>query len=127
MPGQTFHNTAMKALYVVLLALLAAGCATPSKYAKDPRASVVGPAYLDAIAEYPRDEDTQRYYPVFMIRGFTNKVDYASSTLTSADEPRIDELLTRVPEPTPEGAKSTGKGWRSLEHTGIPFFPWAND
>ena len=58
---------------VFLIPLLLAGCATQSKFANDPRAQVVGPAYLDCIAEYPPDMATEFYAPWFTISGRQNE------------------------------------------------------
>jgi len=110
----------MKVLSVIALALVACGCAAASKFANDPRAAVVGPAYLDYIQEHPRDRDTQFYYPVFGGGGeSTNAVDYSPSQ--PASEQEFKALVTEIPEPTEAVKEITGKGWPRLEHEGIPF------
>lgn len=109
----------MKALSIVVLALVAAGCSTGSKYVNDPRAAVVGPAYLDYIDQHPRDRDTQFYYPLFGVSGFTNDVDYTPST--SPETAEFKPLLTQIPPVSEEIRELTGKGWPKLEHIGKPF------
>ena len=109
----------MKAVSILVLALAASGCATKSKYAGDPRAAVVGPAYLDYIDRYPRDWDTQYYYPLFGVSGFTNEVDYSLPASESFSE--FKPLLTQIPQPSEEVRESTGKGWPELERIGKPF------
>jgi hypothetical protein len=111
----------MKVLSVLFIALLGAGCASPSRYANDPRAFVVGPEYLDDIAEYPRDKHTQYYYPIFAVSGFTNSAASTNGTSTASSTSSIDALLIDVPSPTEAGKQSMGKGWPYLEQTGIPF------
>jgi hypothetical protein len=119
--AQKLHNTDMKVISILFLTLLCAGCVSPSRFANDPRAAVVGPAYLDAIADYPRDKDTQYYYPAFAVSDLTNSADVLSPAAPPAPGVKIDELLVQIPEPTAEGSKSTGKGWACLERVGIPF------
>jgi hypothetical protein len=109
------YNTAMKALLILSLALLGAGCTT-SKYANDPRAFLVGPDYLDYIDNNPRDRDTQYYYPVLKVDG------YAATNLPQpkASAPAtVAALMTVVPEPSECVKKDTGKGWPKLERTGL--------
>jgi hypothetical protein len=115
------HKTAMKTLAFVSLALLAAGCSSPSKYAHDPRAAVVGPDYLDYIDQYPRDLDTQYYYPVLTEGGLTNWVDPSANLPKSASASAVDGLIINVPHPTEAVKNSTGKGWPRLEKEGIPI------
>lgn len=111
----------MKVLLFVSLGLLAAGCSAPSKFAHDPRAAVVGPDYLDYIYQYPRDRDTQYYYPVLTVGNLTNWVDPSSDLAKSASASAISSLIIDVPEP-PEAVKQiTGKGWPRLEKEGIPI------
>jgi hypothetical protein len=109
----------MKVLSIIALALVACGCAAPSKFANDPRAAVVGPAYLDYIQQHPRDRDTQFYYPLFAVGGSTNVVDYR--TPQTASEAEFKALVTEISEPTEAVKEMTGKGWPQLEHEGIPF------
>jgi hypothetical protein len=109
----------MKALSIVVLALIGAGCTSPSKFANDPRAAIVGPHYLDYIEQNPRDRGTQYYYPLFAVHGFTNEVDYTLPNPSLKAE--FQPLLTVIPEPTEEVKQITGKGWPKLEHSGIPF------
>ena len=113
----------MKALSILglaLVVLVVSGCAArSSKYSNDPRAAVVGPAYLDYIDEYPRDRDTQYYYPLFGVTGYTNEVDYSLPASESFSE--FKPLLTKLPPPTDEVQEITGKGWPELEHIGKPF------
>ena len=108
----------MKASVILALALLGSGCAT-SKFANDPRAFLVGPDYLDYIAQYPRDRDTQYYYPVLTLRGLTNWVDPNSTLPTPSFEARIDALLVPIPNPTEKVKENTGKGWARLERKGV--------
>ena len=96
------------------LALLVSGCASPSRFANDPRSARVGPAYLEAIASYPRDKDTQLYYPMFAVHEPTTSQD--------SGEPRAEALLIDIPEPTAAGSENQGKGWPDLERTGMPLF-----
>lgn len=109
----------MKAVSILVLALAASGCATKSKYAGDPRAAVVGPAYLDYIDQYPRDRDTQYYYPGFGVSGFTNEVDYSLPPSDTYSE--FKPLLTQIPQRSEEVKEITGKGWPELERIGKPF------
>ncbi len=109
----------MKPLSILVLALIAAGCTTTSKYADDPRAAAVGPDYLDYIDQHPRDQDTQFYYPLFGVSGITDDVD---STLPATEsDSEFKALLTEIPPPTEKGEEVTGKGWPELERTGKPF------
>ena len=116
----------MKALTIVPLALIFAGCSAPSRFAHDPRAAVVGPDYLETIAEYPRDRDTQYYYPVFSTSGAAQTTEPSASPAPSAADSSLDALLVNIPQPTPDGKAVTGKGWRELEQVGIPFSLPAN-
>ena len=110
----------MKPLSIIAVALLGSGCASPSKFVNDPRARVVGPDYLDAIAQHPRDRDTQFYYPLFTVGGITNGADSYDSP-SKASESEFKALLTEIPQPTEAVKKITGKGWPQLERVGIPF------
>ena len=109
----------MTALSILVLALVAVGCTTPSKYANDPRAAVVGPAYLDYIDEYPRDKATQYYYPLFNVPGSNDEADYNNPI--SPEMAEFKPLLIKIPQPTEEVREITGKGWAELEHIGKPF------
>ena len=112
----------MKAgLQAVMLVILATGCTHPSRYQNDPRAAVVGPDYLDYIDEYPRDRDTQYYYPAFRIQELTNWADPLVGTqgVASLD---IQRLETTIPPMPPSVQAIEGKGWPELERKGIPMF-----
>ena len=115
----------MKVLLIVALALLGSGCAT-SKFANDRRAFLVGPDYLDYIARYPRDRDTQYYYPVLTVRGLTHWVDPHSTLPAPSFGSSIDALLVPIPEPTEEVKRITGTGWAHLERAGIPMSTTTN-
>jgi hypothetical protein len=112
----------MKAgMQVALLAVLAAGCVHPSRFQNDPRAAVVGPDYLDYIQEYPRDQDTQYYYPAFGINGMTHGRDLFADVPDTVPAD-IQRLQTIIP-PMPLLVRDTeGKGWPELERKGIPLF-----
>jgi len=109
----------MKAFSILAVVLIFAGCSTPSKYADDPRAASVGPDYLDYIDQHPRDRDTQYYYPLFGVSGFTNEIDYNFPPFDTYSE--FKPLLTQIPEPSEHVKEITGKGWPQLEHEGKPF------
>jgi hypothetical protein len=101
---------------LLFLALALAGCATKSsRYANDPRAHCVGPAYLDYIDQYPPGHDTQDFFPVFAAYGVTYVEESGPA------DPQIQALLTVRPSPTPEVKASTGKDWPKLLATGMPF------
>jgi len=110
----------MKALFIISLALLGSGCET-TKFTNDPRAFLVGPDYLDAIAQHPRDRDTQFYYPLLALPGITNSVDLRFGPTTPSLGSKVDALLIDIPEPTEEVRQITGKGWVLLEREGIPI------
>jgi hypothetical protein len=116
---KTYITLEMKALLILALALVGSGCTTSSKYVNDPRAAAVGPAYLDYIDEYPRDRDTQFYYPLFGVRDYTSQADYTIST--SAEAAEFKPFLTQIPPASEEVKEITGKGWPELERTGKPF------
>ena len=102
-------------------ALLLAGCTTqPSRFASDPRAAIIGPAYLDVIADNPRDCHTQFYYPAFTrdLPGWTDP----TSTLPPNPFPEISPLLTDIPAAAPEVRDIAGKGYPDLERKGIRLF-----
>ena len=112
----------MKAgLQIALVAVLTAGCAHPSWHENDPRAAVVGPAYLDYIDQYPRDRDTQYYYPSFTVVGLTNWADPVAGiqSVVSLD---VQQLETTIPPMPPSVQAIEGKGWPELERKGIPMF-----
>lgn len=112
----------MKALFILGLIVLASGCThSPSRFAHDPRAAVVGPDYLDAIADYPRDQSTQFYYPVLTARGLENWTDPYADAPKGSFGNGVDALLIDVPQPSDEVRQITGKGWPRLEQYGIPF------
>lgn len=112
----------MKPISFVLLGLLAAGCSfKTSRFAHDPRAAVVGPAYLDYINQYPRDRDTQYYYPVLTERGLTNWSDVSLELAKSSPPPAISRLMIDIPQASPKVQRITGKGWHKLEKQGIPI------
>jgi hypothetical protein len=106
-------------LQLGLLALLLAGCATQSPYANDPRAAVVGPAFLDYIHEFPRDRATQYYYPRFTSR---EVAEIEAPTAPSNVTPEVQQLIVTRPQPTTHVLATEGQGWRDLEKDGIPFF-----
>jgi len=110
----------MKVIRIVLLILCLTGCA--SKYASDPRAAVVGPAYLDAIAANPRDRATQYYYPSFAIRNFEPAAALSTPWPTPAVTPEIAALQTEIPEPSRNVREITGKGYPCLEQAGLRLF-----
>jgi hypothetical protein len=110
----------MKIMGFALLALSVTGCA--SRFASDPRAAVVGPAYLDCIANNPCDRDTQYYYPAFTVRGMGDWVD-PTLTLTNITVDRgITAMLTDVPKPSRKVLEISGKGYPDLEAAGLRLF-----
>jgi hypothetical protein len=114
----------MKVMSSVLLILCLTGCA--SKYSSNPGAALIGPGYLDTIADYPRDRDTQYYYPGFAIRDFELSAE-ASAPLPKPDlSPAVAALLTQIPEPSQHVKDITGKGYPCLEETGIRLFTRAD-
>ena len=124
--GKQFIEPSMKAIGLVLVVMSLAGCATQSKFASDPRAAVVGPAYLDYIAEYPSDRDTQYYYPSFTVAGVGKWVDLFPSEMPSSSS-SIDALLTDIPEPSPAVKDLTGKGYPLFEQrSGLLVFTGTN-
>lgn len=111
----------MKVISSVLLVLCLTGCAT-SKYSSHPGAAVIGPDYLETMAKFPPDFDTQYYYPGFHIRDFVLSAD-ASMPLPKPDlSPEVSALLTELPVPSPHVKAITGKGYPGLEETGIRLF-----
>ena len=112
----------MKAdMLVALVVILTAGCTQPSRHLNDPRAAVVGPVYLDYIDQYPRDRDTQYYYPAFTLHGLTNWADPLAGR-PSAASPDVQRLETTIPPMLAEVQAIEGKGWPELERKGLPVF-----
>ena len=117
----------MKVIALILVGMSLAGCSTPSKFASDPRAAQVGPAYLDYIAKYPPDRDTQFYYPSFTMSGREKWVD-PYTPASHASLPGIDALLTPTPEPSQAVREITGKGYPLLERkSGLLVFTGPNN
>src|SRR5690242_19941792 len=114
----------MKVMTFVLLTLCFTGCA--SKYSSNPGAAVVGPGYLDAIAAYPPDRATQYYYPGFRIRDFELSPDASTPLPIPNLSPAVAELLLQLPPPTQYVQDITGKGYPTLEKTGIRLFTQAD-
>jgi hypothetical protein len=106
-------------LQIGLLGLLMAGCATQSPFANDPRAAVVGPAFLDYIHEFPRDQATQYYYPRFSAR---EVAEIEAPGAPSNVPPDVQRLIMTRPKPTTHVMATEGQGWPDLEKDGIPFF-----
>ena len=106
---------------MAVIATLAVGCAHPSRFQNDPRAAVVGPDYLDYIQKYPRDRDTQYYYPAFGVYGTTNRGDLLAA-LPSAVPADIQALQTIIPPMSPSVQAIEGAGWPTLEQKGMPLF-----
>jgi hypothetical protein len=107
-------------LQIPFVVLLVAGCAAPSHYKNDPRAAVVGSDYLDYIEHYPKDRDTQYYYPRLAA------TEANSAQAPSADGPasvpaNVHALMTRTEKEPPSVQKIESKGWAELERKGIPF------
>ena len=113
----------MRALGLLLLTVVVSGCCH-SRYANDPRAAIVGPAYLDYIADYPRDCATEYYYPTFHLSGVTHPpVEPLPVTLSSA----TDALLIQRPPESDRVRSETGEGYPHLECKGIRLFTRAGD
>jgi hypothetical protein len=113
-------------LQIGLLAVLMAGCASESSFRNDPRAAVVGPAYLDYIQEFPRDHATQYYYPRFTSRD-TAEIEPLSPGAPSKVPPEVQQLIMTRAKPTTLVQAGEGIGWSELEKDGIPFFWGASD
>ena len=111
----------MKVSRFVFLVLFLTGCAG-SKYSSNPGAAVIGPGYLDAIADHPRDRDTQYYYPSFGIRNYQPSTEASAPVPKAPVSPAVVALLTSVPEPGPHVKEITGKGYPCLERRGIQLF-----
>ncbi len=104
---ETAYMANMKAIGWILAAAALTGCATQSRFASDPRAAAVGPDYLDYIAEYPRDKDTELYAPWFTLDDRRNKRAY--------ERERVGPLETALPMPSQEAIDTAGKGYPLLE------------
>lgn len=107
----------MKTIGLFCLVLALVGCATKSRYANDPRARCVGPAYLEYIDYYPPQKDTEYFYPVLMVKSGS----YLAINPGGPFDQKIEALLTVRPEATAGVKASTGKGWRKLEARAMPF------
>jgi hypothetical protein len=107
----------MRTIGLLCLVLALAGCATKSRYADDPRARCVGPAYLEYIDQHPPQKETQYFYPVLAVSGGS----YLAMSPTGTVDSTIQALLTVRPNPTADVQASTGKGWPELEAKGMPF------
>lgn len=108
------------ATLLMLVAVALVGCAkTPSRYAADPRARCVGPAYLEAIDKYPRDASTEYFYPVFTATPPGTPLEQIPGSGVSSE---IEALLTTRPPVPADVAEKTGQGWPELEAAGLPFF-----
>ena len=109
----------MKTPAFLIIALLIAGCATRSRFANDPRAEAIGPDYLDYIAEYPPDKDTEFYAPWFTVNGRQSEPSYGVQN--------THPLEIDVPTP-PQAVKDiAGKGYPLLEQkAGLQVFTGTN-
>jgi len=112
----------MKLLGLLLLSVAFSGCST--QYAHDPRAAVVGPAYLEYIANHPRDCSTEYYYPSFRL---TDDVVPPPQPIPLTTVPPTDALLIRRPPATKHAQREAGKGYPHLEAKGIPVFTHPED
>jgi hypothetical protein len=120
--GEQAYKESMKAIGLFLLALSVVGCSSASRFALDPRAAVVGPAYLDYMAEFPRDRATELYYPAFT-SGSVEPGASPATVLTGAAVPaNVASLLIDIPQPKQNAKDSAGKGYPELERTGIRLF-----
>lgn len=114
----------MKTIGLLILALVfcAVGCSSPSRFSSDPRAAVVGPAYLDSMTQFPRDRSTVLYYPAFS-SGSVEPGVLSPMVLTGAGVPaNVASLLIDIPQPKPGAKDSAGKGYPELEKNGIRLF-----
>ena len=107
-------------LLISFVALLVAGCAAPSRFKNDPRAAVVGPDYLDYIEQYPKDRDTQYYYPR-LAAAEGKSVEETNAEGSGSFPANIHALMARTPKESPSVLELEGKGWAELESKGIPF------
>lgn len=82
----------------------------------------MGPGYLYAIADHPRDRDTQYFYPGFGIRNFEFGTNLATPLPPPNLSSRVAALLTYIPEPSQPVKDITGKGYPKLEQAGILLF-----
>jgi len=114
----------MKTVGWLCLALALTGCAE-SRYAHDPRAAVVGPAFLDSIAEYPPDRATEYYYPIFGVQGMTGATPSPVPAPAGEVSP-VNALLIERPAACPEVQEITGQGYPRLEAKGVRLFTAAN-
>jgi len=112
----------MKVIGFMLSALVLTGCSHASRFASDPRAALVGPAYLDYIVENPRDLDTQFYYPAFTTRADENGSAQPQGVIGAAIPATITALMIDIPQPSQNVHDSAGKGYPELERDGIPLF-----
>jgi len=115
----------MKVITFAFVVLCLTGCAA-SKYSSNPGAAVVGPGYLETIAKYPPDFDTQYYYPGFRIRDFEPSDDASKPLPKPYLSPAVAALLIELPAPSQHVKEITGKGYPRLEKTGIRLFTSAN-
>jgi hypothetical protein len=118
------YKESMKMIGLVLpvLVLCVIGCSSPSRFASDPRAAVVGPAYLDYITEFPRDRSTELYYPAFTSGSVEPGVPPTMVSTGAGVPANVASLLIDIPQPKPDVKDSAGKGYPDLERTGIRLF-----
>jgi hypothetical protein len=118
------YKEPMKAIGLFLLALSVAGCSSPNphRYALDPRAALVGPAYLDYMAEFPRDRDTECFYPSFTSRSVETAAHPTTAFADAGVPPAVAALLIDIPQPNPNVDGCAGTGYPKLERTGIRLF-----
>lgn len=112
----------MKVIGLCLLTVSVVGCSSPSRFASDPRAAVVGPAYLEYMAEFPRDRSTEFFYPVFTSRGGENAIPPSTALTSAAVPPSVAALLIDIPQPNKNVDGCAGQGYPELEKTGIRLF-----
>jgi hypothetical protein len=109
----------MKATLSLLVLVTLAGCATQSKYANNPQASVVGPEFLDYIAKYPPDRQTEFCRPAFVISNAPSHIDLFADVPLRQDALRIKPLLLVIPEPSEEVKAIAGKRYPEVERKGM--------
>ena len=112
----------MKAIGLLLLSLSLVGCSSPSRFGSDPRAALVGPAFLDYMAEFPRDRDTEFFYPSFTSRSGESSVAPSTVLTDTGVPPSVAALLIDIPQPNPNVEGCAGKGYPELERTVIRLF-----
>jgi hypothetical protein len=112
----------MKVIGLFLLAVSFVGCSSPSRFAADPRAAVVGPAYLEYMTEFPRDRSTEFFYPVFTSRSAENAAPPPAALTDTAVPPAVAALLIDIPQPNHNVNGCAGVGYPELERTGIRLF-----